>query len=309
MNQILATQRETDDGKKKKKVRNNDDDNRFSLSSIIRFFAIVLIVFGIALSSNGVYAIYQNNSAAGNIAKPVIQIEREDAENIVIRVSSSIGIKQITYSVNGVSNTIELNNELQKDINVKLEKSSNDIIINVKDKKKQESTYQKTITRGPTLILEPNAEDAIVNVTAESGNKIDYIEYWWDNGTKKKEMINNSTAELSINVIQDEHTLNVKVVDIEEMETTKSVKTIGVKSPIVEVTTNKVEFVIEASDEEEITKVDITFNGQELDTEENINSKTYTKKLKLKQGENKIIVTVNNNKNVSTTKKVRYELK
>ena len=308
MNQILATQRETDD-RRKKKTRNSDDDNRFSLSSIVRFFAIVLIFFGIALSSNGAYAIYQNNNSSGNIAKPVIQIEREDAENVVIRVSSSIGIKQITYSVNGVSNTIELNNELQKDINVKLEKSSNDIIINVKDKKKQEATYQKTITRGPTLILEPNAEEAIVNVTAESGNKIDYIEYWWDNGTKKKEMINNSTAELSINVIQDEHTLNVKVVDIEEMETTKSVKTIGVKSPIVEVTTNKVEFVVEASDEEEITKVDITLNGQELETEEDINSKTYTKKLKLKQGENKIIVTVYNNKNISTTKKVRYELK
>ena len=309
MNQILATHRETDDEKRRKKLKRTDDDNRFSLSSIIRFFAIVLIFFGIALSSNGAYAIYQNNNSAGTIAKPIIQIEREDAENIVIKVSSTIGIKQITYSVNGMSNTIELNNELQKDINVKLEKSSNDIIINVKDKKKQESTYQKTITRGPTLILEPNAEEAIVNVTAESGNKIDYIEYWWDSSTKKKEMVNNSTAEISINVIPDEHTLNVKVVDIEGMETTKSVKTIGLKSPEVEVTTNRVEFVIEASDEEEITKVEITFNGQELNKEEDINSKTYTKKLKLKQGENRIIVTVYNKNNVSTTKKVRYELK
>lgn len=309
MNQILSTERQVSVNKKEKKQKSTNDA-QFSTSSIVKFFAIVLIIFGTCLSANGGYSFYQSKNSIADLPKPNVHIEREDARNINIIVSSSIGITTVNYSVNGESKTINGEERTEITIPVELTESSNNIIITAKDKKKQESTYQKTIESGPKINLEPKYEKGIVEVAVESGSKIDYIEYWWDEDVSqaKKEMVNNDYIEKTVKVSYGEHTLNVRAVDINGVESIEQVITVGVKEPEVEVTTNKVDFVIEASDEKEITKVEITFNGEELETE-TVNQKTYKKNLKLKQGENRIIITVYNQDGVKTTKRIRYELK
>ena len=47
----------------------------------------------------------------------------------------------------------------------------------------------------------------------------------------------------------------------------------------------------------------------DLTVEENINSTKYTKNLKLKNGENRVIITAYDDEGIPTTRKVRYELK
>lgn len=309
MNQILSTERQVKEKTKAKKINNSGDG--LTTSSIVKFFAIVLIVFGICLTANGTYAFLQTGKVDANIPKPNIHIEREDAENIIIRVSSTVGLKEITYSVNGLSKTVSINNELEKEIEVNLKESSNDIVITAKDTKKQESTYQKIIETGPKIELEAVEDEGIIKVKATSGSKIDYIEYYWDNDKSSKEMINNTSAELSIDIIRvaGKHNLTVKAVDVNGVETEK-VKEMEMKEgPKIEVTTNKVDFVIEISDEKAITKVEIVFNGETQPVEENINSTKYTKNFKLKQGENRIIVTAYDDEGIPTVKKIRYELK
>lgn len=307
MNQILSTERQVNVNKKEKKQKSTND-SQFSINSIVKFFAIVLIVFGACLSANGVYAFYQSKNNTADIPKPNVHIEREDAQNINIIVSSTIGITSVDYSINGESKTVNGEEKTEVTIPVELTDSSNNIIITARDKKKQESTYQKTIESGPKITLEPQNEDSSIKVIVEASAKIDYIEYWWDDEEEQKEMVDETYVEKIIEVIEGEHTLNVKAVDINGVEETKSRDTLGVKAPEVEVTTNRVDFVIEASDEEEITKVEITFNGEELEPE-TVNEKTYKKNLKLKQGENRVIITVYNKDGVKTTKRVRYELK
>ena len=309
MNQILSTERQVNVNKKEKKHKSTRD-SQFSTNSIVKFFAIVLIIFGACLSTNGVYSFSQSKNNTANIPKPNIHIEREDAQNINIIVSSSVGITNVSYSVNGQSKTINGEEKTEITIPIELLDSSNNIIITAKDKKKQESTYQKTIESGPKIELEPQYEKGIVDVTVDSGSDIDYIEYWWDEeeDKAKKEMVNDDYIEKTIKVIYGEHTLNVRAIDINGVDTTEYVITVGVKEPEVEVTTNKVDFVIEASDEKEITKVEITFNGEDLEPE-TVNQKTYKKNLKLKQGENRVIITVYNKDGVKTTKRIRYELK
>ena len=310
MNQILSTERQLKEKTKAKKV-NNYDDKHIGTSSIVRFFAIVIIIFGICITTNGTYAFLQTGKAESNVPKPNIHIERVDAENITIRVSSTVGIKEVTYSVNGSNKTVSGDNELEKEIDVKLTESSNNIIITAKDTKKQESTYQKTIETGPSVTLEAIEDEGIIKVTATSGSKIDYIEYYWDNEKSKQEMINDTSAELSIDIIRvaGKHSLTVKAVDINGVETKKTKDMEMKEAPSVEVTTNKVDFVIEISDEKGISKVEITFNGETLPVEENVNSTKYTKNLKLKNGENRVIITAYDDEGIPTTRKVRYELK
>ncbi len=60
MNQILSTSMPTDNKKQKNKIRNT---NPTSISSILKFFAIAMLIFGILLIGLGAYSIYEKKKA------------------------------------------------------------------------------------------------------------------------------------------------------------------------------------------------------------------------------------------------------
>ena len=71
----------------------------------------------------------------------------------------------------------------------------------------------------------------------------------------------------------------------------------------------KVAFVIDAEDDEGITKIEITHNGGEKQVID-VNERTYHKDVIMVQGErNTIIVTVTNVNGLSTTLRKKFEFK
>lgn len=305
MNQILSVQ-PPKKGKQKSKS---------SIKSIVIVFSIILILFGIGLTSTGAYSYYKSLSSnpKGNIAissstKPVITTERESSSIINLVVTHDKEIAKVTYTIND-GEAIEINGNNQKEIEeeVKLPIGDANITVTAEDVNGITSSYQNTfsVEQKPEIKLENEQNKISVKVT--STINIKYIKYYWDNDEENgvQEDVNDIRKETLIDALPGTHTLNIIAVDEEGNETTKTQKINGVAKPKIEVTTDGQSFIINASDEEELSKIEITLNSKQILAEE-ISGKEYTTNVKLEDGENKIIVKVYNKKELSEISKVKY---
>ena len=79
MNQILSVEPPQPRKEKKQKVNNSYNSYKSSgpieIDKIARFFAIVLIVFGIIMVGSGSYSMYKGSQVGNSQVKPTIYVE------------------------------------------------------------------------------------------------------------------------------------------------------------------------------------------------------------------------------------------
>lgn len=303
MNQILSV--ENTKNKKKKS----------SIHSILIVFSVILIIFGIGLTSTGAYSYYRNLSnglddsiVSEGSTKPVITTERENASTINIVATHDKGITTLTYQINDEAPVeIQGDNKMEVKQEVELPIGSSTITITAKDINGVSASYESTfeVEDKPTITLEQ--VEGKIKATMESKNNIDYTMYYWDEdeGNAVKMTINAPKKETLIDVMEGTHTLNVIVVDVNGTQTKKTQKIIGDNKPTVEIKTNGKVFRIVASDDESIAKVEYEFNNQAKQTEE-VNQSEYQKDLELQSGKNTLTVTVYNKNGLLATSTVEY---
>lgn len=309
MNQILSV----DETKKKK------GKNKASVHSILIVFSVFLIVFGIGLTSTGAYSYYINLSKkeeGNNIiekkeTKPTITPVRESANIINIVVTHDKPIKSVTYQINE-EDPIELNGEGKTEFEkqIELPVGNSTLIITAEDENGILASWQKNIEVGekPTIVLKQ--EENKIKLTVESKIDIEKISYYWDEDQENAKQITMENKDLNkieelIDVLEGNHTLNITAVDIQGNETIKTQKVIGDNKPELKVTTDGEKFIIKASDDESLEKIEITLNSNETITE-SINGKEYTKEISLENGENKLTVVIYNSNNITETSRVKY---
>ena len=304
MNQILAV--EKPQGKRKHKS---------GIHSILTVFAVILMIFGLGLTSSGGYAFYKslsnnvdNNIVSSSSSKPVITIERESASTINIVVTHDKAIANVTYTINDEEPVqIDGNNKTEIKQEVELPVGSSTINITAKDINGISSSYEsKTdVEEKPTITLEQ--VEGKIKATATSKINIDYIMYYWDENEAdaKQFTVNDVKTETLIDVLEGTHTLNVVAVDTNGNKTTKQQKVIGDNKPELEVKTNGKVFRIISSDDESLAKIEYSLNSSETQTEE-INQKEYQKDLELINGKNTLTVTVYNSNGLIATTTVEY---
>mgnify|MGYP004523247451 CR=1 FL=1 len=303
MNQILSV--ENTKNKKKKS----------SVHSVIIVFCIILIIFGIGLTSTGAYSYYRNltnniddNIISTNSTKAVITTERVNASTINIAVEHDKGITSVVYQIND-ENPVELDakNKMEFKQEVELPSGNCSIKITAKDINGITSSYESSYEVEDKPIITLEQENGKIKATIESKKNLDYIIYYWDDDetNAKKGTFNKQKVETYIEVLEGTHTLNVIAVDIDGAQTKKAQKIIGDNKPNVEVKTNGKVFRIIASDDESISKIEYKFNSDEVQTEE-INQMEYTKDIELQNGENNLTVTIYNKNGLSVTSTVKY---
>lgn len=311
MNQILSVENRN---YKNKRGRGS----KSSIRSIVKVFSIILIIFGIGLTSTGAYSYYRSlstetekNTVDDGSTKPVITTERENASTINIVVAHDKAIAKLTYKIND-GEEIEVNTDNQNEVKeeVELPVGSSKVSITAKDVNGISSSYESSYEVGdkPTIKLEQ--ADGKIKATIESQNTIDYVMYYWDEdeASAKKATINAKTTETPIEVLEGTHTLNVIAVDTSGNQTKKTQKIIGDNKPDLQILTNGKVFRITASDDESLSKIEYTLNTNAMQTEE-INDKEYKKDLELENGMNKLEVTVYNKNGLKATTSVEYEKK
>ena len=310
MNQILST--EAPKSNKKARGRNRAPAD---IEKIIKFFAIGMIIFGIFIISSGSYAMYQNSKFTGNSSKPTIYIEETSATAVTIQVSHNKELSKVSYYWNN-QEPVEIDCSGKKKVEQKIElpTGKNTLTIKALDVNGLESETKKQYTIQGDISIELQVEGNNLKIKAEGNDQLSYLTYRWDEEEETRVEINNSTVEESISVPSGLHTLTVVVVDINNKTEKKEQEIKGVSKPEVEITTDgSANFIIKASDEEGIKKVEFIINetdknrinlDQQLPIEQR---KTFEYAYPLHDGENKLEVRVYNESDVSEVFKAKVK--
>ena len=194
---------------------------------------------------------------------------------------------------------------LEKEINIPSGKNTLHVLIVDEDGK--EMTYEKQYELESNIHLEVSGNK--IKITYEGNTTISYMTYRWDEEEEKTIEINDTNIDEEIEAIKGLHTLTVIVVDENNNTDTKQQKINGVSKPKVTVSVDEQQehFVIQASDDEKLSKIEFRLNQDEeqkfeLNLEEmDLKELRYVlpSELQLSEGENVIEVTVYNSNGVS----------
>lgn len=307
MNQILITgdERVTESIKRPKKV--------LPINGIVIFYAISIIILGICMISGSVYAKEKINEKVEANIKPEISVERDDENNTIeIKVTHIRGIKNVTYRWND-ENEIIIDGKNSKNISktIDLIGGENTLKISVTEENGNIKTFEKTFIAGNVPEIELEAVANGVKIIASCEEKIDYVQYSWDNGQTEKIEIGKKQYEGIINAPTGRHILKIEVVTVNGMKASKEQAVVGDTEPTVNVQSKlvngKITFVIDAEDDEGITTVTIIHNGGEKQVI-NVNAKTYHNEVIMTEGEiNTIIVTATNVNGLPKTRRIKFE--
>ncbi len=304
MNQILSVNTKSNVNKK------------MTINSVVIMFTIMLIFFGIGTTASGAYGFYKslseqmNNDIVILATEPQISIDRVSASVINIVVTHDKGISAVMYKINNGNPTQILGDgQLEVKKEVELEEGVSTISITAKDVNGVSSTYETTysVERQATITL--GQVDGKIQAAIKNETALKYVEYYWDedqeNGTHIDVENDSQTAEVYIDVLEGEHILNIKVVDIDDKETTKTQKILGDNKPQLNIKTDGAKFYITASDDQGLEKVEITLNGGETITKE-IGTTEYSDSIDLEDVTvNRLIVVVYNVNGLTETMRVQ----
>ena len=283
----------------------NKNGNSLEINSILKIFAIAIIILGVILIGKGVYGIVvSSNQAQGQ--EPIVATKQIEGK-LQLNITHNIAIDKVIYSWNNEEEVI-MQGRGQTNIveTIQMPVGTNTLNLKIIDSNKKETTYIKQYYKADRDMVEPEIELVVegskVKIVAKDETKLHYIMYRWneeDNTVVEAREESPKKVEEKISILKGENKLTIIAVDSAGNETTKEQMFKGAKKPTIEVVQENDELVIKVKDEESIKKIDITLNGEYFSTDpENtgtsLNMAEVELRQKLKAGENTITVTVYN---------------
>ncbi len=301
MNQILSVEMPSKNKKKSHK--------KINIGSIIIFFCIILLIFGILMIGIGIFSkIKDSEEKKGEFiqSKPKIEIIQK-LSRLEINVTSEKPISKIVYKWNnGEETTVNGNNEKSMNIEkIKVPLGNNIFTITATDTDGVSESFEREYVgfEEYTPKVHLKFENSKYILVCESETIIKQISYYYDDKSESTQPINSKKGEVSIGVIPGEHKLTVRIVDENGREYIDDSH--KVSAPEVSVVTDGHYFIIKGNDVTGLKKVEILFNGEII--EKKIDSNNYEENLKLEDGENKIIVRLTNGKGITNKASVKWE--
>ena len=294
MNQILATSNPTT--KKTKQKRNGGPAD---IKTVVRVFAITMLVFGVFMIGTGSYAIYKDNEANNSdITKPVItETLNEDSTAVVLTVTHDKAIDRIEYSWNDDEvQTITGNGRRYIEQEIEIPGGTNTLNVIAIDTQGQEISTQREFTSEEIINL-TISENNKLKITAESETEIAYMTYRWDEEEEQRVDINSTTVDQEIDVPMGTHDIMVTLVDVNNETTTKEQTVMGTTKPTINIEADDAGeyYLITITDETGLERVDLTLRGEQRTITVENGEKELKYKLKLNAGdENRLEITAYN---------------
>ena len=305
MNQILSMQSNMNDDNRNNKTKTKEPkyreyNDKASINSILRVFAIFIMLFGIALIGNSVYGIINSMpEQRDNISV--------SAENIgskaTIKITGEKPIKQLVYKWGqGQETVVPGNGTIQLSLTLEIPKGNNILNMTVTDYYGNTQDFQKQYINeknGPTIEI-PSTTGNMLNIVVKDDKEVAYITYRWNNEAETRidmdpTQADKTTLQTSIPAIKGENTLTIVAVDNDGNRETKTETIKGANGPTFTVTTEGNNIVINAKDEEGIGKISITVDGVTTDTGDTpINEKEINAQQEITPGTHTITITVTN---------------
>ena len=304
MNQILAI--DNSDRGKEYKSKQKKSRGPVEISKILKFFSIILIVYGVLMIGTGSYSMYKNSQGSSS-TKATIYMSEPIGTEITIKINHKKQLSKITYSWNGKNETeIDCAGKKKVEEKIQVPTGTNILTVVVTDINGQESKSSKTYIIEGDIKIELTPEGNQMKVSITGKDELSYFTYRWDDEEETKIEINDTSIEETIDIPKGLHTLTVIAVDINNTTETKEQDIQGVTRPKLEVTTDGGDnFIIRATDEEGLQKVEFIINEDEKYML-NLDGRTELEyAYPLHDGENKLEVTVYNVNDISETSRVR----
>ena len=303
MNQILSTE---DINNKYKKGRTNSKD----VNKTIKFFAIVLIIFGVFLIASSSYALYKggNNSDTknnSNGAKPEIDVEVKDDKQLILTVMHQEEISQVVYYWNDdYPETVMGMGRKYIQTKINIPAGKNTLTVRATDVNGQVSEYSEEHELKSAITIQMEKSGNKVKVTVTGNDKIKAIAYKWDEETPKRIDVNNTKHSFEVNVSLGEHQLIVQAVDVNNNKEQKKMTVTGATTPTVNLAPGNNSYVVTAHDDIALDRVEIETLADGKVTTIKADGKDFEYNFPLKQNDdNKIKVTAYNSNGVSSKSK------
>ncbi len=278
MNQILSTSNS----------EKNKKGGPIEIHTIVKFFSIILIIFGVIMISTASYAIYKKSVDKNNIpTKPSITEEQKGDKTVLLKVTHDKAIDKIEYRWNEQeAKIITGNGRKYIEQEIEIPGGTNKLYVSVIDIEGQEISSEQTYEAEDIIKMEIN--NGKIKVSAEAKTEISYMTYRWDEEQEEKIDINATTLEQEIEIPMGEHTLTVILVDKNNETITKEQKVKGVVKPKIQVKLddNKENFLITITDDSGLDRVEFIINGENKTIKANEGQKELKIKLPLRDGQN-----------------------
>lgn len=304
LNQILSV--DNNSNNKKGKKAKTKSSGPAEISSIVKFFSIAILVFGIFMIGTGSYSMYRDTTKQASITKPEIRLEQTAGTELTLKVTHDKELVTVTYQWNEEEVTkVQTNGKKEVETRIEMPSGVNNLKVKATDIKGEEVEFTKEYTIESDIEINLEPEGASLKLTATGNNKLQYMTYRWDEEEETKIDIDDNEIEQTIEIPKGLHTLTVIVVDENNKTETKKQEVNGVTKPKLEVTTDGNNFNIKAEDEQGIKKIEFIINEEEkyvLNLEKELSleeRKEFEYAYPLHEGENKLEVIVYNESDVT----------
>ena len=202
-------------------VGENKGNGPIAIKSIVKFFAIVIIAFGIILIGKGSYAIYKNIEINSGDNIPVVYMNRVN-NTVVIKAEDNIEISKLIYSWNKGEETILLPNSKKVEEVVLLPNENSVLNVTIVDTKGKETKFMQewniegTDIRKPEIEITTDEDIRKITIIARDETEINYLIYKWN---EEEEIKINATEndklkiQETIDMILGENKLTVTIND------------------------------------------------------------------------------------------------
>ena len=281
---------------------NSPSGNKASIVSIVRVFCILIILFGLTLIGDATYGIISSKPKLAD--EPQVTANPIGAE-VTISAVGQMPISQIQYRWGqGETTTVQGNGTVELETKTKIPTGNNILNIIVTDYYGNEYQFQKQYINEQDESSKPTIEISVsgnmLNITAKDETEMSYLTYQWnDEEPTRVDLDSTSTTRTqiraSVEVLRGQNTLTITAVDNDGNTTTQTETIKGANRPTFTVTAEGTNLVINAQDEEGISKIAITVDGVTTDTgDAPLNKKEIRATQEITPGTHTVTITVTN---------------
>ena len=300
MNQILSTQQEQ--MLKEQQQNYKQPSNKANIKTIVKVFCILIILFGLTLIGDATYGIISSRPKLEDVpqvtANPI-------GTKVTITAVGQQPISQLSYKWGqGEETVVQGNGTVELEVTADIPNGNNILNITVTDYYGNIYQFQKQYineqndTSKPTIDISVSGN--MLNITAKDETEMSYLTYQWNDSEPTRIDLDSSNADktqikASVEVLKGQNTLTITAVDSEGNSTVQTETIKGANKPTFDVSAEGTNIIVNAKDDEGISKISITVDGETTDTgEEPLNLKEVTVTQELTAGTHTITITVTN---------------
>ena len=256
MNQILSTELN----------RNKTKSTVIDIKKILIFFAVVIIIFGLAIAIPNIIKTYteSKNNVKVQPTVPDVSIEQGE-EELTLKINHDKPITKITYSWNdGQEITINGNNRTSITQTITLPDGTNKLTMKITDETKNVSKIEKEYTKVvDDISLAFSLIENKIKITASDTVQLSYITYKWNNESENKiELEENAEdktkLEVEVEIPEGLNTLTVVATNINGKSKTKKQDIEGISSPKIFIQQDGEYLILNVKDDNVVTLINYT---------------------------------------------------